>query len=45
MKTLTAKKVADVLVDTLVAAGVKNIYVNLTVEHKNLTKPGIEKIP
>src|SRR6266516_3157578 len=26
MKTLTAKKVADVLVDTLVAAGVKNIY-------------------
>ncbi len=26
MKTLTAKKVADVLVDILVAAGVKNIY-------------------
>src|ERR1022692_2329843 len=26
MKTMTTKKVADVLVDTLVAAGVKNIY-------------------
>ncbi len=25
MKTMTAKKVADVLVDILVAAGVKNI--------------------
>ena len=33
---MTAKKVADVLVDILVAAGVKNI---------TLPKPGVEKIP